>query len=255
MTNDEPIIVAHRGLAGHAPENTRAAYAAALELGLGLEIDLRVTADDHIVMIHDQSLERTANGRGMVGEKTLKEIRVLDAGSWFHPSFSDQKVRTFGETLALVCERRRVPTLVCLDLKTQKPIEAEVCRLVRRYALLDQVIVIGLAMMSREVRERFKKADARFPTSVLVDAPENWGQAVADDSADWFYVRLFLPTRQQVCEAHQAGKRILKGGPSTMGMNPDAWQRVRESGTDAMLVDYPLACRREWSKKRGDIRG
>jgi glycerophosphoryl diester phosphodiesterase len=255
MRNDEPIIVAHRGLAGHAPENTRAAYAATLELGFGLEIDLRVTADDHIVMIHDQSLERTTNGRGMISEKTLKEIRVLDAGSWFHPSFSDQKVLTLEETLALVCERRRVPMLIALDLKTQKPIEADVCRLVSRYALLDQVIVIGLAMMSREVRERFRKADARFPTAVLIDASKDWGQVVADRSADWLYVRLFSPTRQQVREAHRAGKRILKGGPSTMGMNPEGWQRVRERGIDAMLADYPLACRREWSKKRGGSGG
>ena len=254
MTYTEPIIVAHRGLAGHAPENSQAAYAAALELGLGLEIDLNVTADEHIVMIHDRSLERTTNGQGMVGEKTLEEIQALDAGSWFHSSFSDQRVPTLEETLALVCERRRVPTLIALDWKAQKPMEAEVCRLVRRYALFDQVVAIGLTNTSREVRERFKEADTRLPTAVLVDAPEDWEQVIADGSADWLYVRLFLPTRQQVCEAHQAGKRILQG-PPTMAMNPDGWQRVRESGTDAMLADYPLACRREWSKKRGGTRG
>ncbi|MGH7461106.1 MAG: glycerophosphodiester phosphodiesterase [Longimicrobiales bacterium] len=80
-----PLLIAHRGGAGLAPENTLAAFLRAAELWRAdmIELDVRASADGHCVVIHDPTLERTTNGRGPVAEKTLAELQALDAGYRF----------------------------------------------------------------------------------------------------------------------------------------------------------------------------
>ncbi len=86
-----PLIVAHRGLLRHAPENTLANFRACLELRLGFEFDVQRTKDGHLICIHDDTVDRTTNGTGKVADLTLEEIRQLDAGSWFDPKFAGEK--------------------------------------------------------------------------------------------------------------------------------------------------------------------
>ena len=245
MNINNPIIIAHRGLARYAPENTLAAYAAALELGFGLEIDLRLTADKKIAMIHDQTLNRTTNGQGPVSQKNLAEIRCLDAGSWFNSSFRDQRVPTLGETLKLI-HKRRVPTVIALDVKAEvSPIEVDICTQVEHYKLFDQVVGIGGLLSSTEFRHRFKAVDTRFSTAIGIDTPAEWEAALSDDSADWIYFR-FIPSEAQIADARRAGKRVLSSGPVVMQHQPENWLRMRELGIDTVLTDYPLECRRCW---------
>ena len=246
MNIKNPIIIAHRGLAGHAPENTLATYAAALELGFGLEIDLRLTADEKIVMVHDQTLNRTTNGQGPVSQKNLSEIKRLDAGSWFDSSFRDQHVPTLDETLKLICERRRIPTVIALDVKAEaSSVEVDICAQVEHYKLFDQVVGIGGLLFSTEFRHRFKAVDTRFPTAIGVNTPAEWEAALSDDSADWIYFR-FIPNETQVADAREAGKRVLSSGPAVMQHQPENWLKMRELGVDTVLTDYPLECRRCW---------
>jgi glycerophosphoryl diester phosphodiesterase len=106
---ESPIPVAHRGLLRHAPENTLPAFATCLELGMGFELDIRTTKDGHLVVLHDDNVERTTNGRSRsVRDMTLKEVRQLDAGSWFDLAFTGVRVPTLEETFALV--RRLLPS-------------------------------------------------------------------------------------------------------------------------------------------------
>ena len=94
----KPWVIAHRGASGHAPENTMAAFERAVALGAGfIETDLHLTRDARFVAIHDPSLERTTNGRGLVKDFTLAEIRKLDAGQWFDREFMGQRVPTLEE--------------------------------------------------------------------------------------------------------------------------------------------------------------
>src|SRR3954463_7417961 len=82
-----PHVVAHRGASADEAEHTLAAYARALDEGAdGLECDVRLTRDGHLVCVHDSKLDRTSNGRGRVSTKTLAELDSLDFGSW-HPAF------------------------------------------------------------------------------------------------------------------------------------------------------------------------
>src|SRR5689334_22550231 len=82
-----PLVVAHRGLPRHAPENTLANMRACLEHRLGIEFDVQRTKDGVLVCIHDDMVNRTTNGRGRVSETSLEDIRKLDAGAWFEPQF------------------------------------------------------------------------------------------------------------------------------------------------------------------------
>ncbi|MEV6631270.1 glycerophosphodiester phosphodiesterase family protein [Actinoplanes sp. NPDC051470] len=94
--------VAHRGYSAVAPENTLPALAAAVSAGAThVEFDVRTTADDVPVVIHDRTVDRTTNGTGHVWDLTVDEIRALDAGSWFSPAFAGLKVPLLSEVLAL----------------------------------------------------------------------------------------------------------------------------------------------------------
>lgn len=109
LKGDHFDVIAHKGASGSAPENTIAAIQMAIDLGVDMiEIDVRNTHDEEIVVIHDSTLNRTTNGRGLVHDYTLAEIKELDAGSWFDPKFHDEKVPTLKEVLDLVAGRCKV---------------------------------------------------------------------------------------------------------------------------------------------------
>jgi glycerophosphoryl diester phosphodiesterase len=102
--NNPSIIVAgHRGLKADYPENTLLAFQRALESGVDmLEFDLRLTKDKEVVVIHDDTLDRTTNGTGKVGDYPLSELKQLDAGGWFRNVFEGLKIPTFQELCELI---------------------------------------------------------------------------------------------------------------------------------------------------------
>jgi len=97
-----PLIVAHRGASGLAPENTLAAFRLAVQLGApAIECDVHLTADGVPVVIHDPRVDRTTDGRGEVGHLTLDQLRRLDAGAWFAPQFAGERIPVLDDVLAL----------------------------------------------------------------------------------------------------------------------------------------------------------
>ncbi|MEQ8473960.1 MAG: glycerophosphodiester phosphodiesterase family protein [Marinoscillum sp.] len=103
-------IIAHKGASGIAPENTMASFKLALEMGVDMiELDVRNTHDEQIIVFHDQTLDRTTNGTGDVHDYTLAEIRELDAGSWFgNAKYAGEKVPTLKEVLDYINGRCKV---------------------------------------------------------------------------------------------------------------------------------------------------
>lgn len=98
-----PLIIAHRGASKQAPENTMTAFQKALELRAGgIELDVHLSRDGFLVVTHDETLERTSNGKGKVGDKTLDELKSLDFGSWFSHEFRDERIPTLDEVLWLI---------------------------------------------------------------------------------------------------------------------------------------------------------
>jgi glycerophosphoryl diester phosphodiesterase len=106
------LVIAHRGASGTMPENTLAAFRRAVAIGAPMiELDVQLTRDEHVVVMHDRTLDRTTDGRGAVRDATLAEIRRLDAGGWFGPSARGERVPTLAEVLAAV------PVAVNVELK------------------------------------------------------------------------------------------------------------------------------------------
>lgn len=102
---DIPRVIGHRGAAARAPENTLAGFRVAAEKGVRwVEFDVRLSADDRLVLFHDERLERTTDGAGKLREHRFTAIRRLDAGGWFGPAFAGERVPLFEEAVALLSE-------------------------------------------------------------------------------------------------------------------------------------------------------
>lgn len=100
-----PRIVGHRGVAASAPENTLAGFRKAAELGLRwVEFDVRLSADGRVILLHDDTLDRTTDGHGPAASLDFADIRRLDAGAWFGPAFRGETVPSLDETLVLLGE-------------------------------------------------------------------------------------------------------------------------------------------------------
>jgi glycerophosphoryl diester phosphodiesterase len=100
LPQKKPFIIGHRGASSLAPENTLASFRKAHDLGAEMiELDVHRTKDGHLVIMHDDTVDRTTGSHGAVKDLTLEEIRQLDAGSWFSPEFKGEKVPTFDEVL------------------------------------------------------------------------------------------------------------------------------------------------------------
>ena len=242
---DAPIPVAHRGLLRHAPENTLPAFAACLELGMGFELDIRTTKDGHLVVLHDDSVERTTNGSSRsIRDMTLKEVKQLDAGSWFDPAFAGVRVPTLEETLALVKARKRGPTIIALNVKQLTPAgEAKLVSMVEKHGLLSESFAFD---QNAEISRRLKKLNPRFRIGQNVNR-QSLDDRLKEDFLDVFLLT-FAPTREEVKRLHERKKQVLfnYAGPGDARRNPDTWKQVRDAGIDGMLTDYPLECRAVW---------
>ncbi len=102
----EPMVVAHRGASGSAPENTAASFSLALERGAdAVEFDIHQTADGRLVVMHDETLERTTDGTGLIVEKKFGELQTLDAGAWYGPGFAGERIPSLEEALSIITPR------------------------------------------------------------------------------------------------------------------------------------------------------
>jgi glycerophosphoryl diester phosphodiesterase len=109
-----PVIFAHRGDSKHAPENTLAAFELAFKSGApAIELDVMLTMDEEVVVIHDHRVDRTTNGQGFVNLSTLQQLKKLDAGSKFSTEFRGEKIPTLDEVLDIISADR----LVNIELK------------------------------------------------------------------------------------------------------------------------------------------
>lgn len=229
-----PIVVAHRGLDEYAPENTLSAIAAALELRVAVEIDVQRTADGELVIIHDDTVDRTTVGTGAVAEMTLYELRQLDAGSWFSLHFAGERVPTLSEVTLLISERGRTEVTLVLEPKTSYPgIETDICDLLGQFGLLGQTVGIGADIQhSPEARKRYRQADPNFNAAVGARTPEMFGDVIDDPYSSWV-LAAFPPAHDLYPLAHDAGKRVLVSGPEVRnnvrrcGHRDAVWRRPR----------------------------
>ena len=139
VSQRHPIIVGHRGAQGLAPENTLAAFRAAADLNIdGVEFDVMRTADGHLVVFHDDEVERTTNGSGLIYDLTLAQVKALDAGSHFDPRFVGERVPTLEELFDFL---KGTDLLIFLELKDPwrfPEIEQQTIDMIRAYGLVER---------------------------------------------------------------------------------------------------------------------
>jgi glycerophosphoryl diester phosphodiesterase len=183
VSDYRPLVFAHRGGADALPEHTLGAYLRALDEGAdGLECDVRLTRDGHLVCVHDRRLDRTSNGRGLVSTKTLAELDSLDFGSW-HPAYpADEplpdltRLLTLDRLLGAVCDSGRDVRLL---IETKHPsryggeVERRLVETLRRHGLADgrpgdrvQVTVMSFAALALR---RIRAQAPTVPTVYLLE--------------------------------------------------------------------------------------
>jgi glycerophosphoryl diester phosphodiesterase len=144
-----PLVIAHRGDSAHRPENTLASFQSALEVGAGIvELDVQLSRDGHVVVIHDPTVDRTTSGRGPVGSLTLAELRALSAGypERFGTRYAGQRIPTLGEVLSFLRGRARLMIEIKSDSVTDDAlggIEARTIAEVRRQDMGDDLALIS----------------------------------------------------------------------------------------------------------------
>jgi glycerophosphoryl diester phosphodiesterase len=132
------MVIAHRGEHLHHPENTLAAFQAAIDAGANyFELDVRTTSDGKFVIMHDSTLDRTTNGTGEVHKHTFDEIRALDAGAKFSPAFAGTKVPTLDEAFDLAKGKINV----YVDTKYADP--QQLVDTIVRHDMQDHVVIYG----------------------------------------------------------------------------------------------------------------
>ncbi len=246
---EQPLVIAHRGGKGLWPENSLFAFERASALGVDmLEMDLHLSSDGELVVIHDSTLDRTTNGEGPVAARSLAQLQALDAGyRWSadggqsHP-YRGQGVRipTFTEVL------ERFPSIAkVIEIKVQDVgMEAQLCDTLTAHQQRDKVIVGSFYDRSLQLfREQCPGvATSAGPGSVRLLLALNWiglGSVLSPS-----YQALQIP------EAHSGlaiASRSLLQTASQRGLNVQLWtineqpdmRRLLDLGADALITDYP----------------
>jgi glycerophosphoryl diester phosphodiesterase len=136
-----PVIFAHRGASAHAPENTLAAFELALaESADAIELDVKLSADGHVVVIHDGTIDRTTGAHGRVKDLSLADLRTLDSGSFFSEKFKNEKIPTLEEVFEAVAKRTFINVELTNYSTPRDHLVESVCALVKKFGLQNRVM-------------------------------------------------------------------------------------------------------------------
>lgn len=229
------LVIAHRGASGEAPENTLAAFQRAIEANVDfVELDIHFSRDGEMMVIHDQTVDRTTSGQGKVSDLTRQEIQALDAGSWFSGEFRGEKVPTLEEVVELV-----KPTSVGLLIEIKKGsglpqgFEERLTETIRRHELQSRVMIQSF---DHDAVGAVKKADTSLAVAVLMDysSPDPGSEARAV-GAGTLALKSNLVTKEVVEQAHRSGLRLFVW---TVNGVIDM-RKMLTLGVDGIITDYP----------------
>ena len=229
--------IAHRGASSYAPENTFVAYDKALAMGINhVELDIHLTRDGQIVVIHDDTVDRTTNSSGRVADFTLDELRALDAGSWFSSEYMGERIRSLGETL----EHYKGKLYFHIEIK-QREIAGGLARrtidMVRGYGLTDSVTITSF---SKEWLEEAAAYDSALPKGWLVPTGcAGWDDSIIEQSKELGLAQICpradLTTPQLVERLHAEGFVVRCHGL----YNEDLMRHAVDVGADGATVNFP----------------
>ncbi|GGA52057.1 glycerophosphoryl diester phosphodiesterase [Kroppenstedtia guangzhouensis] len=260
---DKVWNIAHRGASGHAPESTLSAYQMARRMGADwVELDLHLTRDGQLVVIHDQTVDRTTNGKGPVRRYTLAQLKQLDAGSWFgkkhprkwNPEFQGLRIPTLEEVLRL--KRGKIRFSIEIKKGSAGPeLEGKLIRMLEKHRLLPgkgetpQVMIISF---DRASLNRVHQLMPRVPLIQLFHyreagylSPRTFRHIAAyADGIGYDHRRM---SREDIRRAHRHGLVIH---PYTVN-HPQDMRRLIRWGVDGIVTNYPDRLNRVLNKDEG----
>lgn len=231
------FVTAHRGFSGKAPENTLAAFRAAIDAGCDMiELDVHLSRDNQVVVIHDDTLERTTSGRGNVADRTFAELQRLDAGSWFDPRFSGERIPALAEVLSLT--RNRI--LVNIELKkgknfpyTMEELADRTIREVETAGMLDQVL---FSSFDPAAIDRIREKNPLLPVALITNKP--WAKpedAGGGKRYPTLNCRFDVLNEGNIRLAHSVGIRIHAWTVNA----PDDMRKAIALGVDGIITNHP----------------
>lgn len=228
-------IFAHRGVSAHYPENTMAAFVAASKLPItGIELDVHLTADRELVVIHDEKIDRTSNGSGYVKDYTLQELRAFDYGSWFSSKFEGESIPTLGDILELFAgTNHRINIELKTDIFPYNGIEALVIKEVAAFQMTERVIISSFNHESIQIvaqRAPYIEKAALF-AEILVD----FNGYTAQIPADAIHVSLPTAFRRSIQEALNEGATVRVYTVNDV----EYAKQLQQLGVQAIFTDDP----------------
>ena len=230
-----PLVIAHRGDVSNAPENTLAAIEKAWRAGAdGIELDVRLTKDERLIAIHDRTLNRTTNGRGMVDHFTLEQLQQLDAGSWFSPAFTGEPPPTLDQVFELLPRDYLLNVEMKVVIKGMKLIAQRVAETVARHQRWESTLVASFNPVALYHLRKMEPRLARgyiYSKSHPYPIRARWLSPLAD--AQWYDPAQRTYNANTHRKFRQAGRRLLAW--STDFDNDLA--RAAQAGVDGVVTD------------------
>lgn len=228
-------IYAHRGSSGTHPENTIAAFRATAKLPVhGVEFDVHMTKDHELVVIHDETINRTSNGAGFIKDLTLAELKEFDFGSWYSPQFKQETIPTLREVLYVFKDTEHHLNIeLKSDVFPYEGMEQAIIQMLNDYRLEARVVI---SSFNHEMIRNFKQLAPPIETAILfmevMIEPHKYAEKVGADA-----LHAFFPTvlRQMGEEAIASGKKVR-----VFTVNePKYADTLKQIGVDAIFTDYP----------------
>ncbi|MCD6039618.1 MAG: ugpQ [Gammaproteobacteria bacterium] len=232
-----PAIIGHRGASATAPENTLAAFFKAKQLGLHwVEFDVMVASTGEAVVIHDDDLERTTNGRGRVIDCSYTDLKKLDAGSWFDPLFSNERIPSLQEVLQLLWRERLAANLEIKALAghEQATVKQVLDILEENEGRLPSPLLIS--SFSPLVLQLLRKASSSALLGIVIDAwQEDWHALCSEIRCISVHINHEVLTPARVREIKAKEYLLLAYTVNTL----DRAEELLSWGVDALFSDCP----------------
>ncbi|MDG5495890.1 glycerophosphodiester phosphodiesterase [Niveispirillum sp. BGYR6] len=232
-----PRLIGHRGAARHAPENTLSGMrTAALQGALWVELDVKLTADDVPVLLHDDDLNRTTNGHGPAAQMDFVEMRKLDAGSWFSREFRGEKVPTLAEAIQAA---QLLDLGLNLEIKPCPGRDEQTAGIALSLALslwpADRPPPL-ISSFSVEALEMAKTVAPHWPRGYLMDkVPANWAEIADRLDVTTININAKRETAVTVAAYRATGRQVLA---YTVNDKNDAL-RLFTWGVQSLFTDTP----------------
>ena len=231
-------IMGHRGASAQAPENTLSALnLAAVQGAEWVEFDVKITADQIVILLHDDTIDRTTNGHGNAGKLTYDQISKFDAGQWLKKRYIGESIPTLYQAFDLM---RSLDLSANIELKPCPGFEAETAVAVAQ-VIHDEINNFHGEIIISSFNERclweFRKIMPEIQTALLFfNVPWNWRLLAQDIGVDAIHCLYKHLTRAQVKQINNVGY-----GVRCFTVNcPHTAKRLFEWGVDGLITDYPL---------------